>query len=112
MRTHRNNSAENPEQKKKHQLNNDRPNLRQPRMGVSNQPHVTIKLGFGWYRHLVWVPTSRHALKEVSKVVNLDWISNQAYSLSQIIYVVTNLFITKDYLLEMIRNIIFTNCFF
>ena len=42
-------------------------------------------------------------------MVNLDWINNQACSLSQNIYVITKLFITKNYLLEMIRKIIFTN---
>ena len=45
--------------------------------------HVIIKLGLGWYRHSVWGPTYRRATKEVSKVVNLDWINNQACSLSQ-----------------------------
>ena len=42
---------------------------------------------------------------------NLDWINNQACSLSQNIYVITNVFITNNYLLEMIRKIIFTNYF-
>ena len=51
------------------------------------------------------------AIKEVSKVVNLDWINNQVCSLSQNIYVITNLFITNNYLLELIRKIIFTNYF-
>ena len=45
----------------------------------------------------------RHAIKEVSKFVNLDWIHNQACSLSQNIYVITNLFITNNYLFEMIN---------
>ena len=31
----------------------------------------------------------RRAVKEVSKVVDLDWIDNQACSLSQNIYVIT-----------------------
>ena len=57
------------------------------------------------------MPDIRRAIKEVSKVVNLDWINNQARSLSQNIYVITNLFITNNYLLEMIRKIIFTNYF-
>ena len=47
----------------------------------------------------------------VSKVVNLDWNNNQAYSLSQNIYVITKSFITSKYLLEMIRKIIVTNYF-
>ena len=54
-------------------------------------------------------PTYRRAIKEVRKVVNLNWIKNQACSLSQNIYVITNPFITKNYLLEMIRKIIFSN---
>ena len=45
------------------------------------------------------------------KAVNLDWINNQAYSLSQNVYVITNLLITNNYLFEMIRKIIFTNYF-
>ena len=55
--------------------------------------------------------TYRRAIKEVSKVVNLDWMNNQACSLSQNIYVITNIFITNNYLLEMIRKIISTNYF-
>ena len=39
-----------------------------------------------WYRHSVWSPTYRRAIKEVSKAVNLDWINNQGCSLSQNIY--------------------------
>ena len=49
--------------------------------------------------------------QRVSEVVNLDWINNQACSSSQNIYVITNLFIKNNYLLEMIRKIIFTNYF-
>ena len=56
-------------------------------------------------------PTYRRAIKEVSKAVNLYWINNQACRLSQNIYVITNLFITNNYLFEMIRKIIFTNYF-
>ena len=67
---------------------------------------VTLKLGLGWYRHSVWSPTYRRAIKEVSKAVNLDWINNQACRLSQNIYLITNLFITNNYLFEMIRKII------
>ena len=52
----------------------------------------------GWHRHSVWSPTYRRAIKEVSKVVNLGWINNQASRLSQNIYVITNLFITNNYL--------------
>ena len=54
---------------------------------------------------------ARGAIKEVSKAINLDWINNQACRLSQNIYVITNLFITNNYLFEMIRTIIFTNYF-
>ena len=53
-------------------------------------------------------PTYRRAIKEVSKAVNLDWINNQACRLSQNINVITNLFITNNYVFEMIRKIIFT----
>ena len=53
----------------------------------------------------------RRAIKEVSKALNLDWINNQACRLSHNIYVITNLFITNNYLFEMIRKIIFTNYF-
>ena len=42
---------------------------------------VTLKLGLEWYRHSVWNPTCRRAIKEVSKAVNLDRINNQAYRL-------------------------------
>ena len=57
-------------------------------------------------------PYLRRAIKEVSKVVSLDWINNQACSRSQNIYIITNLFITHNHLFEMIRKIIFTNYFF
>ena len=56
-------------------------------------------------------PTYRRAIKELNKVVNLVWISNTACSLSQNIYVIINLFITNNYLDEMMRKIIFTNYF-
>ena len=46
-----------------------------------------------------------------TKAVNLDWINNQACSLSHYIYAITNLLITNNYLLEMIRKIIFMNYF-
>ena len=42
MRTHRNSNTEIPEQKKPHQLNHDRPDLRQPGMGISHQPPVLL----------------------------------------------------------------------
>ena len=61
--------------------------------------------------HSVRGPTYRRAIKEVSKAVNFDRINNQAHSLSQNIYVITNIFIMNNYLLEMIRKIIFTNYF-
>ena len=51
------------------------------------------------------------AIKEVSKAANLDWIDNQACRLSHNIFVITNLFITNNYLFEMIRKIIFTDYF-
>ena len=57
-------------------------------------------------------PTYRRAIKVVSKAVNLDWINNQACRLSQNIYVITNLFITNNYLFEMKRKIIFTDYFY
>ena len=63
-------------------------------------------LRLGWYRHSVWSLTDGRAIKEVSKAVNLDWINNQACRLSQNIYVITSLFITNNYLFEMIRKII------
>ena len=50
-------------------------------------------------------------MQEVSKVVNLDWINHKACSLLQNIYVITDLFITNNHFLEMIRKIIFTNYF-
>ena len=56
-------------------------------------------------------PDLPRAIKEVSKAANLDWNYNQACSLSQSIYIITNLFITKNYRFEMIRKIIFTNYF-
>ena len=56
-------------------------------------------------------PDVRRAVKVVSKAVNLDWINNQACSVSQNIYVITSLFITDNYLFEMIRKLIFTNYF-
>ena len=72
---------------------------------------VTFKSGLGWYLHSVWSSTYRRAIKEVSKPVNLDWINNQVCNLSQNIYVIANIFITNNFLFEMIRNIIFTNYF-
>ena len=42
MRTHRNSNTEIPEQKETHQLNHDRPDLRQPGMGVSHKPPVLL----------------------------------------------------------------------
>ena len=80
--------------------------------GHTNDIRVTLKLGLGRYRHSVWSPTYRRAIKGVSKAVTLDWINNQACRLSPNIYVITNLFITNNYLFEMIRKIIFTNYFF
>ena len=40
MRSQRNSNTEIPEQKGTHQLNHDRPDLRQPGMGVSHQPSI------------------------------------------------------------------------
>ena len=52
MRTHRKSNTENAEQKKTHQLNHDRHDLRQPRNGCQSPTvHVTFKLRLGWYRH-------------------------------------------------------------
>ena len=59
-------------------------------MGVGNQPSVLLFLDLGWFRHSIYSPTYRHAILEVSKAVNLDGINNQARSLSQNIYVITN----------------------
>ena len=42
MRAHRNSNTEILEQKETHQLNHDRPNLRQPGKGVSHQPSVLL----------------------------------------------------------------------
>ena len=84
----------------------DRPDQRQPGMGVSNQPPVLLvsKVKDGTVIQSEAWPTV--VSKEVSKAVNLDWINNQACRVFQNIYVITNLFITN-----MIRNIIFTNYF-
>ena len=40
MRTHRNSITEKSVEKETHNLNHDRPDLRQPGMGVSHQPSV------------------------------------------------------------------------
>ena len=56
-------------------------------------------------------PTYRRAIRKVIKAVYLDWINNQACHQSQNIYVITNIFITNNYLFEMTRKIIFTNYF-
>ena len=109
MRTHRNSHTEKSGAKETHKLTHDRSDLRQP--GVSHKPPMLLLLDLGWYRHSVRGPTYRRAIKDVSKVVNLDWIKNQACSLAQNIYVITYLFITNNYLFEMIRKIIFTNYF-
>ena len=53
----------------------------------------------------------RRANIEVSKVVNLDRINNQACSLSQNIYVITNLYYMNTYLLEMTKKNILPNIF-
>ena len=47
-----------------------------------------------------------------SNVVKLDRIYNKAYKLSQNIYVITKLFITNNYLSEMITKFIFTEIIF
>ena len=52
-----------------------------------------LTYSLGWYRHSVWGPSYRRAIKEVSKVVNLDWVNNQACSLSLNIYVIKVLYI-------------------
>ena len=49
------------------------------------------------------------AIGEVSKAVTLDWVNNQSCRLSQNIYVITDLFITNNYLFDIRRKIIFTN---
>ena len=65
--------------------------------------------------HSVRSPTYRRAIKELSKAVHLDWINNQACRLSQNIYVITDLFITNNYLFEIFlesinrRGYYFTN---
>ena len=46
-----------------------------------------------------------------NKAVDLDWIYDHACRLSQNIYVIIKLFITNNYLFEIIRKIIFTNLF-
>ena len=51
-------------------------------------------------------------IKEVSKAVNLDWINNQAWRLSHNIYVITNLFITNNYLFENDKENHFYQLFF
>ena len=60
--------------KETHQLNYDRPYLRQPGMGVNHQPSVSLLS----LVYSVWGPTYRRAIEDVSKAVNLDWINNQA----------------------------------
>ena len=59
-------------------------------------------------RHSVGGPTYRRAIKEVSKAVNADWNKNQVCRKTSVI---TSVFITHNYLFEMIRNIIFTSYF-
>ena len=46
MRTHRNSNSENLEQKKSTKLNHDRPDLRQPRMGVSHKQPMYYSVRF------------------------------------------------------------------
>ena len=62
-------------------------------MSVSHQPPVLLvsKVLDGTIIQSEAQPTYRRAFKEVRKAVNLDWINNQACSLSQNIYVLTNL---------------------
>ena len=56
-------------------------------------------------------PTGRCAIKQGSKVVNRDWVNNQACSLLHNIHVVSGSFITNDYFPKLIRKILSTNNF-
>ena len=69
--------------------------------------HSTIKLGLDGT-----VIQSETAIKEVSKVVNLDWLNKQASSMLQKHPCYNQSFIMNNYLFEMIRKIVFTNYFF
>ena len=82
MRIHRNSNHENSGAKETHQLNHNRPNLRQPGKGVSHQPPVLLLSKVYDGTVIESGPTYRRAIKEVSKAVNLDWINNQACRLA------------------------------
>ena len=53
-------------------------------------------------------PTRRRATKEVSKVINRDWVNYHACSLSYYIYVVLNLYISKNDFTKLSTKIIAT----
>ena len=53
----------------------------------------------------------RRAIKESSKVVNRDWVNNQAYGLSHKINAVSGSFISNGYFPKLIRKIIPINHF-
>ena len=52
------------------------------------------------------------AIKERSKVINRDWVNNHACSLSYNIYVVPNLFISKNDFTKFGTEVIASNIFF
>ena len=68
--------------------------------GPPNLPTIKQRLIKMLRRSIVY----RRTIKEESKVVNLNWINNQACRLSQNIYVISNLFKTNNYLFEVLRK--------
>ena len=68
------------------------------RASSTNQhyPKLNSSKPLRWNHHRIWGLTRRRAIKEGSKVINRDWVNNYACSLSYNIYVVPNLFISKN----------------
>ena len=81
----------NAELKEHQQLDTDWPDQS---LGIRHQ--LTYLKSLGRSRLWVWCPTRRRATKEGSKVINCDWVNNHACSLSYYIYVVPNLYISKN----------------
>ena len=50
-------------------------------------------------------------MKELCKAINSDWVNHQACSLSHNIHVVSDSFVTNDYIPKMIRQISSINNF-
>ena len=73
-------------------------------MGPEHQaPTDLLKKYLG--RHRVCGPTRRRATKEGSKVINRNWVNYNVCSLSYYIYVVPNLYMSKNDFMKLSAKI-------